>query len=584
MVEMRLWFALLALIVLRASSFAQTTETAQPEGSSPEITPAREAVTARRFLVAAANSHAAEAGRGVLRQGGSAIDAMVAVQLVLGLVEPQSSGLGGGGFLLYWDAKQKRLTTLDARETAPMHATPRLFQDAAGEPLEFYDAVLGGRSVGVPGIPRLLEEAHRRWGNLPWRDLFDPAMRHAQAGFAVSARLAKLIVEDEERLARFAGTRGFFFDASGAPVGEGTILENPDYATTLSILRDEGAAAFYSGRIAAGIVEAVRGAPGNPGVLTLADLAAYEVRERPAVCIDYRAFEVCGMGPPSSGALAVGQILGILENFDLSSLGSSSPAAWQLFGDATRLAFADRDRYMADEDFVPMPTRGLLDKTYLGERAKLVELGRKLAEAPPGVPPWDHARLYADDLSPELPSTTHFVIVDEAGNVVSMTSTIEDAFGSRLMTQGFLLNNQLTDFSFRSHADGVPVANRVEPGKRPRSSMAPTIVLKDGAPVMALGSPGGSRIIPYVAKTLIAMIDWRLGAQAAVDLPHLVNRSGVFDIEAGTPAEGLKPALEKLGYETKVMELNSGLHVIAISPDGLAAGVDRRREGLAAGD
>ena len=383
---MRSCLLALALILFPASGFGQTADTHQPEGASPEIAPAREAVTAHRFLVAAANSHAAEAGRGVLRQGGSAIDAMVAVQLVLGLVEPQSSGLGGGGFLLYWDAKQRRLTTLDARETAPMHATPRLFQDAAGEPLEFYDAVLGGRSVGVPGIPRLLEEAHRKWGNLPWRDLFDPAMRHAQAGFAVSARLAKFIVEDKERLARFAGTRGFFFDASGAPVGEGKVLENPDYATTLRILRDEGAAAFYSGPIAAAIVEAVRGAPGNPGVLTLADLAAYEVRERPAVCIAYRAFDVCGMGPPSSGALAVGQILGILENFDLSSLGSSSPAAWQLFGDATRLAFADRDRYMADEDFVPMPTRGLLDKTYLGERAKLVELGRKLAEAPPGAP------------------------------------------------------------------------------------------------------------------------------------------------------------------------------------------------------
>ncbi len=290
------------------------------------------------------------------------------------------------------------------------------------------------------------------------------------------------------------------------------------------------------------------------------------------------------MGPPSSGALTVGQMLGILENFDLRALGPSNPAAWQLFGDAGRLAFADRDRYMADEDFVPMPTRGLLDKTYLGERAKLIELGRKLETAQAGAPKWDHARHYADDCRIELPSTTHFVIVDEARNVVSMTSSIEDAFGSRLMTHGFLLNNQLTDFSFHSQVDGIPVANRVEPGKRPRSSMSPTIVLKDGAPVLALGSPGGSRIIPYVAKTLIAMIDWQLSPQAAVDLPHLVNRSGVFDIEAGTGAEALKPALEQLGYETKVMDLNSGLHAIAIAPDKLTAGVDRRREGLAAGD
>jgi gamma-glutamyltranspeptidase/glutathione hydrolase len=562
----------------------QTADTVRPEDRSPEIAETREAITARRFLVVAANRHAAEAGRDVLRRGGNAIDAMVAVQLVLGLVEPQSSGLGGGGFLVYWDAKQKRLETLDARETAPMHATPRLFQDATGEPLEFYDAVLGGRSVGVPGIPRLLEAAHRKWGRLAWRDLFAHAMRLAQEGFAVSPRLAKLIDDDKERLSRFPATRAFFFDSLGAPHSEGTLLRNPDYASTLGILRDEGAAPFYSGRIAAGIVEAVRGAPGNPGVMTLADLAAYEVKERAPVCIAYRGFEVCGMGPPSSGALAVSQTLGILENFDLTALGPSNPAAWQLFGDATRLAFADRDRYMADEDFVPMPTRGLLDKTYLGERAKLIELGRKLGEVEPGTPKWDHARLYADDVSIELPSTTHFVIVDEARNVVSMTSSIEDGFGSRLMTQGFLLNNQLTDFSFRSHADGVPIANRVEPGKRPRSSMSPTIVLKNGAPVLALGSPGGSRIIPYVAETLIAMIDWKLGPQAAVDLPRVTNRSGTFDLEAGTSAEAMKPALERLGYKTKVMDLNSGLHVIAIAPDGLTAGVDRRREGLAAGD
>jgi gamma-glutamyltranspeptidase/glutathione hydrolase len=581
---MRSYLLALALIFLPASAVGQTETPVQPGGSSPAIVEVRQAVIASRFMVAAADRHAAEAGREILRQGGNAIDAMIAVQLVLGLVEPQSSGLGGGGFLVYWDAEQKQLATLDARETAPQHATPRLFQNAVGEPLEFYDAVVGGRSVGVPGIPRLLEEAHTKWGKLPWRDLFAHALRLAEQGFAISPRLAKAIEEDKERLSRSLATRSYFLDAGGAPLPLETVLKNADYARTLATFRDQGAAPFYSGRIAAGILNAVGNASGNPGFMTLADLAAYKVKERAPVCMMYRGFNICGMGPPSSGALTVGQILGILENFDLSALGPSNPAAWQLIGDATRLAFADRDRYMADEDFVPMPTTGLLDKGYLGERAKLIELGRKLDQVEPGAPEWDHARHHADDAALELPSTTHFVIVDEARNVVSMTSSIEDAFGSRLMAEGFLLNNQLTDFSFRSHVDGVPIANRVEPGKRPRSSMSPTIVFRNGAPVIALGSPGGSRIIPYVAKTLIAMVDWRLGPQAAADVPHLVNRSGAFDLEAGTPAEAMKPALERLGYETKVMDLTSGLQVISIAPEGLQAGADRRREGVALGD
>ena len=569
---MRSYIFALALILLSGPAFGQTP---LPNEET------RGAVVAHRFMVVAANPYAAEAGREVLRRGGNAIDAMVAVQLVLGLVEPQYSGLGGGGFLLYWDAEGKQLKTVDGRETAPMQATPKLFLDSAGKPLEFYDAAVGGRSVGVPGIPRLLEHAHRNWGRLAWRDLFAHPIRLAEEGFTVSPLLATLISENKGRLSRFPETRAYFLDAAGAPRTAGTSLKNPAYAQTLAILRDEGAAAFYSGRIAAAIVETVRRAL---GVMTLGDLAAYQVKERTPLCIDYRGFAVCGMGPPSSGMLTVGQILGILENFDLRALGPSNPLAWQLFGDAGQLAFADRARYMADEDFVPMPTKGLLDKGYLGERAKLIEPGRKLIGAEPGNPTWDHAELRADDASIELPSTSHIVIVDTDRNIVSLTSSIEDEFGSRLMTQGFLLNNQLTDFSFQSHSDGVPVANRVEPGKRPRSSMAPTIVFNNGTPVMALGSPGGSRIIPYVAKTLIAMIDWRLGPQAAVDLPHVANRSGVFELETATPATALQPHLERLGYETKVTDMNSGLHVIAITPELLMAGVDRRREGIAAGD
>jgi gamma-glutamyltranspeptidase/glutathione hydrolase len=320
-------------------------------------------------------------------------------------------------------------------------------------------------------------------------------------------------------------------------------------------------------------------------VLSLEDLANYRIKERPPVCILYRGFDVCGMGPPSSGALTVGQILGILESFDLSALGPDDPRSWQLIGDASRLAFADRGRYMADIDFVPMPLKGLLNRSYLAERAKLIEPGAVLPPeaVKPGEPAWDHAQLWSDDESIELPSTSHFVIVDSNGDVVSMTTTIENGFGSRLMTGGFLLNNELTDFSFRSHSDGNPIANRVEPGKRPRSSMSPTIVLKDGKPRMAIGSPGGSRIIGYVAEALIAQIDWGMDIQSAVSLPHLVDRFGTYDIEEGTPAEKLAAPLENLGYKVRIRPLNSGLHGIAITADALVGGADPRREGTALG-
>ncbi|HSG94936.1 MAG TPA: gamma-glutamyltransferase, partial [Afifellaceae bacterium] len=353
-------------------------------------------------------------------------------------------------------------------------------------------------------------------------------------------------------------------------------------------LRDGGVDAFYAGPIAKDIVAAVRNAPGNPGALTLGDLASYRVRIRPPVCIVYRRHDVCGMGPPSSGGLTVGQILGLLAPFDMASHSPDDPETWRLIGDAARLGFADRGRYMADSDYVPMPTAGLLNPLYLEERALKLDQGTGKALAPeevqPGDPEWDHARNLADGDALEMPSTSHFVIVDAAGNIVSMTTTIENGFGSRLMVRGFLLNNELTDFSFRSHRDGVPVANRVEPGKRPRSSMAPTIVFADGAPVLAVGSPGGSRIIPYVAKTLIAVLDWGLDVQEAIDMPHLVNRFGTYDLEAGTPAEGFAAALEALGYETNIRALNSGLHAIAMGPDGLTGGADSRREGIALGN
>ncbi len=542
-------------------------------------------VKAENWMVAAANPHAVQAGADVLRAGGTAADAFVAVQAMLGLVEPQSSGLGGGAFLVWYDADAGALTTLDGRETAPLSATPRLFQDESGAPLKFFDAVVGGRSVGVPGTPALMEAAHARWGNQAWADLLQPAIDLAEGGFAVSPRLAGLVARDAERLARFAPTAAYFLP-DGQPLVEGTVLQNPDYAETLAAMAQDGAGTFYAlgdSGVGAKIVEAVQNAPGNPGDLTAWDLALYQVIERPAVCATYRAHEVCGMGPPSSGALAVGQTLGMLEAFDLTALGPDSAEARRLIGDASRLAFADRGRYVADSDFVPVPVAGMVDPGYLTSRSALLLSGKALPEVTPGQPEFDHALLWADDDAIEMPSTSHISIVDSYGNVLSVTTTIENAFGSRLMAGGFLLNNELTDFSFRSHRDGVPVANRVEPGKRPRSSMSPTIVMKDGAPVLAIGSPGGSRIIPYVANAIIAHIDWGMDVQAAVSMPHAVNRFGTYDLEEGAPITALQPELEAMGFEVNTRALTSGLHAISIG-DQLLGGADPRREGIAMGE
>lgn len=538
-------------------------------------------VVAQDWMVVAANPLAVEAGADVLAAGGTAADAMVAVQAVLGLVEPQSSGLGGGAFLVWYDAESGELTTLDGRETAPLAATPTLFQDAEGEPLGFWDAVVGGLSVGTPGTPALMEDAHRRWGQTNWGSLLAPAITLADNGFSVSARMSGSIVDDTERLSTFPATAAYFFP-DGAPLAEGTLLQNTAYADTMRAMQAQGADAIYQGAIAEGIIDTVRHAEGNPGVLSLRDLATYRVIERPAVCAPYRDMDICGMGPPSSGALTVGQILGMSGQFDLTT--PDDPQAWRIIGDASRLAFADRGRYMADSDYVPMPTEGLVDPAYIADRAALLDTDMALTEVAPGTPTWDHAQLYADDQSIEFPSTSHISIVDSYGNVLSMTTTIENGFGSRLMTPGgFLLNNELTDFSFSTHADGVPIANRLEPGKRPRSSMAPTIVMQDGAPIMAIGSPGGSRIIGYVATTIIAHYDWGLDIQDAIAMPHAVNRFGTYDLEEGTDAENLAEALETLGYEVNVRGLNSGLHAIAITPEGLMGGADPRREGIALG-
>lgn len=560
----------------------QATDAIAPESTTSPVSN-RNAVRAPNWMVTAANPLAAEAGANVLRRGGNAIDAMVAVQTMLGLVEPQSSGLGGGAFLVYFDARSGTLTTMDGRETAPMAATPTLFQTETGKPMEFYDAVVGGRSVGTPGTPALLKTAHEKWGQLDWPTLLSPAIERAEIGFNVSARLAGLIAEDAERLSRDDTAKEYFFDASGAPLAEGALLKNPEYANTLKALAQNGIDGFYFGPIANDIVNKVQGASWNPGVLSLKDLANYTVKQRDPVCADYRGYEICGMGPPSSGALTVGQILGLIEPFDIGDFGPKSPESWRLIGDASRLAFADRGRYMADIDFVPMPLTGLLDNDYLAQRSKLLESGQALESVEPGMPAFSHAMRLADDEAIEFPSTSHFSIVDAMGNVVSMTTTIENGFGSRLMVRGFLLNNELTDFSFKTHSNGVPIANRLEPGKRPRSSMAPTIVMQDGKPIIAAGSPGGSRIIGYVAQALIAMIDWGMDPQQAINMPHLVNRFGTFDIEAGTEAEALEPYLQQRGFKTGIRDLNSGLHIIQITDQGLIGGADPRREGIVIG-
>jgi gamma-glutamyltranspeptidase/glutathione hydrolase len=536
-------------------------------------------VKAQNWMVAAANPHAVKAGADALAAGGTAADALVAVQVMLGLVEPQSSGLGGGAFLVWYDAATGEVTTLDGRETAPLAATPRRFQDADGAPLKFFDAVVGGRSVGVPGTPALMEAVHERWGKLPFADLTAPAIALAEEGFSVSPRLAGLIQGDQERLGRFADTAAYFMPG-GAPLAAGDLLKNPAYAETLRMLNG-GAASFYTGTNAQAIVDAVNGAMEGAGMLSPVDLSIYQVKERAAVCAPYRGHEVCGMGPPSSGAVAVGQILGLLEGYDLSA-GPQDAQVRRLMGDAARLAFADRGRYLADSDFVPVPVKGLLDEAYLAQRATLLSGDAALAEVAPGEPEFDHALLWADDISLELPSTSHISIVDAAGNVASMTTTIENGFGSRIMVNGYLLNNELTDFSFSSHSEGVPIANRVEPGKRPRSSMAPTIVLKDGKPVLAVGSPGGSRIIGYVAEAIIGVIDWGLDVQQAAGIPHAVNRFGAYDLEEGTAAVELTDALGAMGFEVGSRELTSGLHLIAIGDD-LQGGADPRREGIAYG-
>lgn len=553
-----------------------------PEAASATHAP-RPAVRAAHRMVVAANPLAAEAGAEILRAGGTSLDAAIAVQMVLNLVEPQSSGIGGGGFLLYFDAQDGGITAYDGRETAPAAATADMFLQPDGTPMSFYDAVVGGLSVGVPGVLRMLEAAHRDHGRLPWARLFDPAIRLAERGFAVSPRLHELIADDDHLRTSPAAT-AYFYGTDGAPLPVGTILKNPTLADTFRRIAKGGADVFYSGPIAADIVAAVRFAPRRPGRLALADLASYRPKRTTALCRPYHENQVCSMPPPSSGGVTTLEILGLLEGEDLAHMPPESIAGVHLIAEASRLAFADRDRYVADPDFVQVPVDALLSPSYLRQRAALISPVHSLGIAQPGRVP-DQSGEATPPRQLEPVSTSHMSIVDGEGNAVSFTTTIENAFGSRLMVRGFLLNNQLTDFSFRPTVDGRPVANAVAPGKRPRSTMAPTIVLDRGRHLaMAVGSPGGSAIIGYVVKTIIGVEDWGLDIQSAVALPNFVNRNGATELESGTPIEALAPGLRALGHEVKLVPMTSGLHGIAIDPSGLTAGIDPRREGAGIGD
>ena len=557
---------------------------------------------AEHHMAAAANPLAAEAGREMLRQGGSAIDAAIAMQAVLTLVEPQSSGIGGGAFIMLWDGKN--VQAYDGRETAPAGATERLFLKADGTPMAFTDAQIGGRSVGTPGVLRALEMAHKKSGHLQWAKLFEPAIRLSEQGFAISPRLHSLIAADRF-IVQSPEMAAYFLNADGSPKATGTLLKNPALAAVFKRIAKEGPDALYHGAIADEIARKVQGNH-NAGSLSVADLKGYSAKERAPLCTDYKQWKICGMPPPSSGGIAVAQILGTLQalqtrdprlaiapmtpNKSTSPAGlEPTPEAVHLIAEAGRLAFADRALYVADADFTPVPVAGLVAPNYLARRAALIG-ERSMGVAKPGQPEGVQVA-YAPDRSPLRISTSQVVAVDDQGGAVSMTTTVEAAFGSHVMVQGFLLNNQMTDFSFIPEENGQPVANRVQPGKRPRSAMAPTLVFdrNSGELLATVGSPGGSQIIEYVSKSLVAMLDWKLDPQAAISLPNFGSRNGATELETGLFSPALKQALKDKGHALSEIDMTSGVQAIVRTRDAqgkvtLSGCADPLREGEALGD
>ncbi len=532
-------------------------------------------------MVASANPHATRAGLEILRQGGSAVDAAIAVQTVLGLVEPQSSGVGGGAFMMVYDNKTGDVWAYGGRETAPAGVTPELFYGDDGQPLRYFERIASGRSTGVPSVMVMLKKAHDDYGKLPWGPQMEPAITLAEDGFPISPRMAKSIASaGKYALTRQKNARDYFFEADGkTPHPAGFVRDNQPYARTLKALQDNPRA-LLEGPIAEKIIEATREEP-LPGTMTLSDMAAYQAQKRPAICTEYRAHKVCGAQPPSSGGIAVQSILGVLENFDMAELGNTGQG-WHTFAEASFLAYADRDKYVADDNFVEVPTEALLDKAYLKSRAALIRPDTAIKDVTAGNPV---AFLRGQDATPDSPGTSHFTIVDKTGLTVSMTTTVESIFGSQRMAEGFMLNNQLTDFSALTHdADGLPIANAPAPGKRPRSSMAPTIVFSpNGEFLFTTGSPGGSSIIAYTAKTIVGMIDWGLTPQEAIDLPNVIARNGSIRLEENRLDEDIIKRLEAMGHTVVRSQGEiSGLHIIYRQPDGtLIGGADPRREGTA---
>jgi len=566
------------LLLLLCGGGARSQGLLNPEGDTGYEP--KQSVLAPRYMVVAANPHAVDAGIEILRAGGSAVDAAVAVQMVLGLVEPQSSGIGGGLFLMHWAENQRALQSYDGRETAPMAAKAVRFADALGRPMDRYEAIASGLAVGTPGALRALELAHRKHGRLPWANLFAPAIRLAQQGFAMPRRLGRLLTR-EKHLAGDPAARSLYYDASGQPKHVGAVLTNASYAATLALVASGGADAFYRGAIAADIVAAV-GTHARPGDLSLDDLARYAAKEREPVCGAYRDRRICGMGPPSSGGPIVLELLGILERSGFDRAAPGSERAVHLFAEAGRLAYADRLRYLADPDFVPQPVAGLLDPAYLKDRAALI--GERAMGAPRAGRPRGAIAL-GDANETELAGTSHVSIVDRDGNAVAMTTTIENQFGSRIMVRGFLLNNQMTDFAFFPEFEGRPAANRIEPGKRPRSSMSPTFVFdREGRLQAIVGSPGGPAIINYVAKTLVGLIDWGMDIQGAIALPNFGAAYGPTFIERGSAYEELADALERRGHTLSFSAQTSGLHGIERAGALWRGGADPRREGVAKGE
>lgn len=549
------WIQIFGVLLIAHAAWAQ--ERPAPEISTQVVE--KQGVTAKLYMAVTANPLATRAAERILAQGGSAADAAIAAQLVLGLVEPQSSGLGGGAFALYYNAKSGTVQSWDARETAPELATPDLFLKPDGAPMEFLDAVIGGRSVGTPGTPALLHKLYKEYGRLPAAQDFESAIALAKNGFAISPRLAGLIDNDKGRLDRYPEARAYFYHEDGSPKQVGEILKNPAYAKTLERFRDRGLRYYYH-QAAPDIIATIQSAG---GYLSEADLENYKVKERPAVCGFYHAYKVCSMGQPSSGGLTLLAILGMLERFDLSD--GPTIRNLHLIAEASRLAFADRNQYMADPDFVKTPDVALIAPDYLKQRSALIAPDKTQTEVSAGMP--DHEK-----------GTSHMVMVDRDGNVLSMTTTIESAFGSKLMVDDFLLNNELTDFNFKTGT-----ANSVEPGKRPRSSMSPTIVFApDGKPFMALGSAGGSQIIGYVLEPIIAVIDWHKSVQEALDMKHALARSDTVELETGL--ENMKAPLEKLGHKVKVGDMNSGLTAILFQSGAMMGAADPRREGITLGN